>query len=121
LVAACHLEQNPEYRGLIANKARVGAIHSISPQITLPVYTGKQYNLHEPKREGKLDEPEGEGVSGGVALGDGGIGGEEDSGGGDSFKFLTQTRLSRISMVLEYMKEHRVINGLADVGSVGAM
>lgn len=135
----------------MAEKARVGAtsaqMSSSSAQINLPVYSGITFSSHDAvKEEVGLEEPsklngerEGQGEgSGGVAIG-GASGsaadedrevaagplnttsGGQDPGGGGSFKWVTQTRLKRISLIIEYLTEHRVINGTVDLGKVCSM
>lgn len=126
----------------------MGATSSSSAQINLPVYSGDNFRLDLVKEEEKWEEPSSkpEGERGGLVEGSGGVviggpsgsavddvagpfnltsGGQDpggqDPGGGDSFKWVTQTRLKRISLIMEYITEHRVINGHVDVMKVCSM
>ena len=122
-------------------------IRNSNPQITLPVFSGDNFFRWQYPKE--ASKPEGEGAGGGGAAAEesegGSFGGpsgstvdeggelsgppnstpppgeQEQAGGsgGTSFKFLNQTRLSRINLVLDYMRKHRVTKGITDISKVG--
>lgn len=123
LVAACHLEQNPEYRHLVAEKARAGPGRNYN----LPVYSGNKELLEQ-----KHAPEEGEGPSaaetGSTAL-DGAAAVTTADAGPSHALFpqdvepgatpkMTLIRLKRCNVILEYMDRHKVINGLVELCKV---